>query len=153
MARILNGFSEENQERYYTKPAARGCPRAHFLLSDRAFTAQKERRTWRSAAFKNHARTHRPTSGRVQSGEENAGGSALLLAVFYSAVYSVLMPSIDWQAHAGGGRCGYYSRILADMDAARALPLYTAGSGAGGLVIPRAAPASRPSARIRRKRR
>jgi rhomboid protease GluP len=36
------------------------------------------------------------------AGEKSLSGSALLQAVFYSAVYSVLMPSIDWQAHAGG---------------------------------------------------
>ena len=40
------------------------------------------------------------------AGEKSLSGSALLQAVFYSAVYSVLMPSIDWQAHAGGGVAG-----------------------------------------------
>ena len=37
-----------------------------FLAICPVFTAQKERRTWRSAAFENHARTHRPTSGRCE---------------------------------------------------------------------------------------
>lgn len=36
------------------------------------------------------------------AGEKSLSGSALVQAVFYSAIYSVLMPSIDWQAHAGG---------------------------------------------------
>ena len=40
------------------------------------------------------------------TGEKSLSGSALLQAVFYSAVYSVLMPSIDWQAHAGGFMAG-----------------------------------------------
>jgi rhomboid protease GluP len=36
------------------------------------------------------------------SGDKSLSGEGILKAVLYSAVYSFLMPSIDWQAHAGG---------------------------------------------------
>ncbi len=41
-------------------------------------------------------------------GDKSLSGSGLFQAVLYTAIYSLIMPSIDWQAHAGGFIAGIF---------------------------------------------